>query len=213
MDACDAYWRKKMEWHCSIYELDAPLPPCVKGIAIKAISAICDDVDRKLPFIERKAEINIEAESSSFKTPEAKAACRDLKKEASKLEFLTQLGSEDCPTSQFSSEEEINSPGTPDSDKTLAMEDVSDGEFSPTQATQELLSDLLETKADEPKKVAVITPKLSTTDKKAPPIELDGETVFKPLKKRRRIESSQSTLTQFSQYIRYGQDDSEVEDL
>ena len=54
MDACDTYWSKKMEWHASIFELDAPLPPCVKGIAMKAIAAICDDVARKLPFIERQ---------------------------------------------------------------------------------------------------------------------------------------------------------------
>jgi hypothetical protein len=43
---------------------------------------------------------------------------------------------------------------------------------------------------------------------------LDGKTVIKPLtKKRRRVESLQSTMTQFSQFIRYGEGDSEVEDL
>jgi hypothetical protein len=39
-----------------------------------------------------------------------------------------------------------------------------------------------------------------------------GKMVPKPLKKRRRIEVSQSTITQFSQFIQYGEDP-EVEEL
>jgi hypothetical protein len=211
-DACAAYWSKKMEWNCSIFELDAPLPPCVKYIATKAISAICDDVvDRKLPFIERKPEINNTAYcEESYKTPEPKSARRDLKKEARDLEILTQLESdEECLTSKGGSPDS-------DSDKTLDMEDVStDGEdiCSPTQATQEdeLISDLAEAKASEPK-VAVITPKFSSKAKNPPPMKSAGKMVPKPLKKRRRIEVSQSTITQFSQFIQYGEDP-EVEEL
>jgi hypothetical protein len=174
MDACAGYWTKKMEWHCSIFELDAPLPPCVKYIATKAISAICDDVvDRKLPFIERKPEINNTAYcEESYKTPGPKSARRDLKKEARDLKILTQLESEEeCLTSKG---------GSPDSelDKTLDMKDVStDGEdiYSPTQATQEeLILDLAEAKASEPK-VAVITPKFSLKAKQPPPYEICWE--------------------------------------
>jgi hypothetical protein len=208
MDACDAYWSKKMEWHCSVFELDVPLPPCVKYIATKAISAICDDVVvRKPPFIERKLEINNIDVAESYKTPEPKSARRDLKKEARDLEILTQL-------------EESGEGGSPDdasdSDKTLTMEDVStNGEelYSPTmQATQELIQDFAEAKASGPK-VAVITPKVSSKAKNPPPTKLDGNTILKPLKKRRRIEVSQSTMTQFSQFVRYGEEDCDVEDF
>jgi hypothetical protein len=132
-----------MKWHCSTFELNVPSPPCVKHTTTKAISAICNNVVCKLPFIERKVEINIANES--YKTPELKSACRDLKKDARYLNFMTQLGSEDCRKSKISSEEILNrSLGSPDSDKALAMEDVStDGEdlFSPTQAMKKLILD------------------------------------------------------------------------
>jgi hypothetical protein len=84
-----------------------------------------------------------------------------------------------------------------DSDKALAIKDVStDGEelYSPTQATQELIPDFAEAKASEPK-VAVITPKVSSKAKNPSPMKLDGKTILKPLKKRHRIEVSQSTMT------------------
>jgi hypothetical protein len=146
----------------------------VKHIATKAISAICNDVVHKLPFIERKLEINIGAES--YKTPEQKSACRDSEKEARDLDFLTQLRSEDCATPSELSSEEILShspPGSPDSHKTLTMEDVStNGEelFSPTQAstTKEVLYSDFDPKAKEPKVAGVITPKFSDTKK--PPL-------------------------------------------
>jgi hypothetical protein len=49
-----------------------------------------------------------------------------LEKEARELDFLTQLGSEDCAMSEVSSEEILScNTGSPDFDKTLAMEDVS----------------------------------------------------------------------------------------
>jgi hypothetical protein len=138
-----------------------------------------------------------------------------LEKEARNLDFLTQLGSEDFATSKVSSEESLlsRSPlGSPDSDKILVMEDVStNGEelVSPTQApstmkSKELLYSDFDPKAKEPKVAVVITPRL------------DGKTVLKPIatkKKRRRVESSQSTMNQFSQYICYGEEDSDVEDL
>jgi hypothetical protein len=70
-----------------------------------------------------------------------KSAHRDLEKEA-RPRFLDSLKSEDCATSEVSSEEILSrSPGSLDSDKTLSMEDVStNGEdlVSPTQvATKE----------------------------------------------------------------------------
>jgi hypothetical protein len=189
----------------------------VKHIATNAISTICNHVACKFPFIERKVEVNTLAES--YKTPEPKSACRDLEKEARYLNFLTQLGSEDCAMSEVFSEEILSrSPGSPDSDKTLVMEDVSnDGEdlVSPRQvATQESILDLVDpTKAKEPKMAAVVTPKFSEI-KKLPQIMLDGKTVLKPLtKKRRCVELLQSNMNQFSQFIRYGEGDSEVEDL
>jgi hypothetical protein len=123
-----------------------------------------------------------------------------LEKEARNLDFLTQLRSEDLATSKVSSEEILLSCsplGSPNSDKTLAMEDVStNGEelFSPTQApsttkSKELLYSDFDPKAKEPKVVVVITPRL------------DGKTVLKPIatkKKRHHVKSSQSTMTQFS---------------
>jgi hypothetical protein len=172
-----------MKWHCSTFELNVPSPPCVKHTTTKAISAICNNVVCKLPFIERKVEINIVTES--YKTPELKSACRDLKKEAIDLNFLTQFGNEDCGMSKVSSEGILtHSPGSPDSDKNLTMEDMSmDGEHlgSPTQAKKNYL-DLVDPNSKELKVVAVIAHKFSKTAKKLSPISmLDGKTEFSSL--------------------------------
>jgi hypothetical protein len=58
-------------------------------------------------------EINID-DAESFKTPKLKSAHRDLKKEARDLQFLTQLGRDDCGMRKFSSEEILcHSPAAP----------------------------------------------------------------------------------------------------